>query len=120
MIYFIVRRSWVPVFFGKVFSHGPFQAQTMGPVVFFPGDEVEPRVLIHERYHVLQWYVSCVVAIALWLIARPPPGWLLLVPFAYLVAYSLAGFYAMARGGNWYHDNPFERAARRHAGEPVQ
>jgi len=118
--YFIVRNSWPPVFFGKLFSHGPFHAWTLGPWIFFPTDHVEPRVLVHERVHVKQFYLSWAVALVAWAVFRPSWLWLVLTPLAFPWAYVLAGFYAMFRGRDWYHGNPFERAARRVAGEPVE
>jgi hypothetical protein len=56
----------------------------------------------------------------MWVIVQPPLWGLLATPLTYALAYVLAGFYAMVCGGQWYHDNPFERDARRHAGEPVE
>jgi len=117
----VVKRSWLPVFFGKLFSHGPFQAQTVGPFIFLPGDSFSHiRVYVHELRHVTHFYIGWLVGGAVWLALTPSWWWLLATPFTYTLAYVLAGFYAMVRGSTWYHDNPFERDARRHAGEPVE
>ena len=107
----IVTNSKIPTFFG-------FHAQTFGPVILIPGTMVTKRVLTHELRHVYHFYVCWALALGL-LPYYPNWLWLLATPLAYSIAYTLAGCYAVLRGGNWYRSNWFEKDARRHAGEPV-
>ncbi|MFN2387989.1 MAG: hypothetical protein ABR575_00060 [Actinomycetota bacterium] len=68
-----------------------YRAITFGAVVLAV-DELDPATMAHELVHVRQY-------------ERWGP---LLIP-----AYLLASLWAKVRGGHHYHDNPFERAARR-------
>ena len=115
--YAIVRGSKLPVVFGNLFDDEPWQAWTAGFIIFFPTKLIELRVLVHEIDHVKHWWLFFLGSLALWALFRPALPWLLLAPFAYLIVYSVAGFRAMASGGDWYEDNWFERHARRAAGE---
>jgi hypothetical protein len=117
--YFVVRRSWLPVFFGKLFSHGPFQAWTFGPWIFFPTDRVEYRVLRHESRHVQQFFAGWLLGLILWLVLTPSFWWLLATPLTYTAAYVVVGIGGLFFDRSFYHQNLFERDARRYAGEPV-
>jgi len=109
-LYRIIPNCSIPTFFG-------FHAQTFGPLILIPGMMVTKRVLTHELRHVEHFYAAWVWAFAFWVVLNPGPFWLLATPFAYALVYTLAGCYAVLRGGHWYRDNPFEKDARRHAGE---
>lgn len=120
-LYAIFYESSVPVVLGKLFSHTGFQASTLGPFIFAPGEKgtLHPRVFIHEKRHVVHFYVIWALAIVAWLVVRPSPWWLLASPLAYLAVYVAVGIGGLFFDRSFYHDNLFERDARRHAGEPV-
>lgn len=118
--FWVFYSSWLPYFFGTLFSHRPFQAMTIGPFIFAPKRIADGRVLIHEIRHVQHFWLAWIVGIAAFAIIRPSWFWLALTPFAYTVAYVVAGLFSLLRGGTFYHDCWFERDARRKAGEPVE
>ncbi len=90
------RRGLVGQFFGRL----PVSAYTWGAVITFADAELVERqqLMEHELAHVRQCF------------ALGP-----LMP----LTYALASFVAWARGGDFYRDNYFERAARRAAGQRV-
>jgi len=118
--YLVVYHSRVPVVLGNAFDDGPFQASTLGPIIFVPGPMLARRVEDHERNHIRWWWSCFAATLAVCILTTPPAVAWLLPLLAYFVAYSIAGGIAKVRGGDWYHDNWFERIAREGAGEPVE
>lgn len=111
--FWVIRNAWLPRRFG-------FQAQTVGPWIFFPSSRIDLRVLRHETLHVAQFWIGWILGLAAWAIVQPGWWWLIATPLTHLAAYTVVGLVGMCFGRSFYHDNPFERAARKHAGEPVE
>jgi len=113
---FIRGNHWLPRKFG-------FAAQTVFCWILLPGTSTTYRVLVHEKEHVKDfwrfWALGVLLKVAFLGGVFGGLVWWLLTPFTYGIAYALAGFVSKARGYRWYHDNYFERKARRKAGEPV-
>lgn len=117
----VVKRSRVPAVLGNRFIGRPFMASTIGPFIFIPGDAFAHfRVYRHELVHVRDWWIGLLLGVGFWVLFRPGVLWLALAPMVYPSAYAVAGFWSLLRRRSWYHDNWFERRARRIAGEPVE
>jgi hypothetical protein len=97
-----------------------FHAQTFLFVICAPGPRLHLQHRRHEYRHVEQCYAFWFLALVGWIALRPAAWWLLLTPLAILPVYVVAGVLSVLQGGTWYHDNPLERDAREHAGEPVE
>lgn len=117
--FWIRKSSRLPVRMGKLFTRRPFLAVTLGPVIFFPGRGIDLRVLRHEMRHVHQFYVFWALGLLAWLVIRPAWWWLCLTPLTFTGCYVMAGIIGLFFDRDFYRDNPFEKDARRHAGEPV-
>ena len=92
---------WAPLTrWGRAYHLNPptkwFRGLTIGEVVVYSGNEVAVQTFLHESCHVRQ--------------AR---RWGIFLP----ICYTIASIVLLVWGRHWYWDNPFERAARRAAGQ---